>query len=120
MLSTTLDLLRHGEPQGGIRFRGCGVDDALSEKGWKEMWGAVSGPGPWTCVYTSPMQRCKPFAQAIAERHGLPLIEEPRVLTTRPSGSVIQVVTAPNASVTSVRRDAPVPGTYRFAQRVSK
>ena len=39
---TTIDLLRHGEPLGGGRYRGQ-MDDALSEKGWQQMWQAVAG-----------------------------------------------------------------------------
>jgi len=31
--TTTIDLLRHGEPVGGKRYRGQ-IDDPLSEKGW--------------------------------------------------------------------------------------
>jgi hypothetical protein len=31
MAATTLDYLRHGQPVGGTRFRGNGVDDPLSD-----------------------------------------------------------------------------------------
>ena len=31
--ATTLDLLRHGEPIGGSKIRGSGVDDPLSPRG---------------------------------------------------------------------------------------
>jgi len=37
---TTLDLMRHGEPVGGRRYRGQ-MDDPLSEKGWAQMRNAV-------------------------------------------------------------------------------
>ncbi|MHB1590203.1 MAG: histidine phosphatase family protein [Sulfuricella sp.] len=40
MKSTTIDLIRHGEPVGGRRYRGR-TDDPLSEKGWNQMWTAV-------------------------------------------------------------------------------
>ena len=33
---TRIDLIRHGEPVGGRRYRGQ-IDDPLSEKGWKQM-----------------------------------------------------------------------------------
>jgi len=39
---TTIDLLRHGEPEGGVRYRGDGVDDPLSARAWKQMWAAGS------------------------------------------------------------------------------
>ena len=37
---TTIDLIRHGEPVGGRKYRGQ-TDDPLSEKGWEQMWKAV-------------------------------------------------------------------------------
>jgi probable phosphoglycerate mutase len=73
MQNTIVDFLRHGEPVGGRRFRGSGVDDALSETGWRQMWKAVGDQTPWTRVLCSPLQRCEAFARALAERHRLPL-----------------------------------------------
>ena len=32
---TLVDFIRHGEPEGGRRYRGNAVDDVLSEKGWQ-------------------------------------------------------------------------------------
>lgn len=74
---TQIDLLRHGEPVGGARYRGQ-RDDALSEKGWRQMWGAVAGGHGWQQIVTSPMLRCNSFAQALGERLHLPVHEEPR------------------------------------------
>ena len=37
---TIIDLLRHGEPDGGQKFRGA-VDDPLSPHGWEQMRSAV-------------------------------------------------------------------------------
>ena len=71
MTSTTIDLLRHGEPVGGRRYRGDGADDPLSEKGWQQMWSAVGDGAPWSRIVTSPMQRCRAFAEALNDRHGL-------------------------------------------------
>ena len=59
---TWVDLLRHGEPVGGSRYRGQ-VDDALSEKGWQQMWQAVAGRGDWQQIITSPLQRCQAFIE---------------------------------------------------------
>ena len=41
MDDTIIDLIRHGQPQGGSVYRGHGVDDPLSELGWQQMWKAV-------------------------------------------------------------------------------
>ena len=38
---TLIDMIRHGEPVGGRRYRGQ-IDDPLSEKGWRQMWAAVA------------------------------------------------------------------------------
>lgn len=78
-MTTTIDFLRHGEPEGGIRYRGSGVDDPLSDKGWNQMWTAVDGMGPWDAVYTSPMKRCASFAQVLCSRNRLPLTEDARL-----------------------------------------
>ncbi len=72
-----VDLLRHGEPVGGRRYRGQ-IDDPLSEPGWAQMWAAVGEAAPWRQIITSPLRRCCAFAEALARRHGLPLLEEPR------------------------------------------
>jgi len=74
---TVIDLLRHGEPVGGRRYRGQ-LDDALSERGWEQMWQAVGDANEWQQIVTSPLQRCHAFATALGERHGLPVQGEPR------------------------------------------
>ncbi len=63
-----IDLMRHGEPQGGKRFRGHSIDDPLSDKGWEQMRGAITGGYSWDCVVSSPMLRCKAFALEVAEQ----------------------------------------------------
>jgi alpha-ribazole phosphatase/probable phosphoglycerate mutase len=74
---TTIDLLRHGEPLGGGRYRGQ-LDDALSEKGWQQMWQAVAGRSDWQQIITSPLQRCQAFADSLGAQHGLPVHCEQR------------------------------------------
>ena len=75
-MSTTLDLIRHGEPVGGRKYRGQ-LDDPLSDKGWEQMRAAVGNHAPWSRLVTSPLQRCRAFADALAGQHGLPLeVEE--------------------------------------------
>lgn len=73
MPDTTIDFLRHGEPVGGRRYRGGGADDPLSEKGWQQMWSAVGEQLPWSHIVTSPLQRCRAFAEALQQKHGLPV-----------------------------------------------
>jgi alpha-ribazole phosphatase len=74
---TQIDLLRHGEPVGGKRYRGQ-LDDALSEKGWQQMWRSVEGMSDWQQIMTSPLLRCSSFAVALGERLQLPVHVEPR------------------------------------------
>lgn len=75
--SLVIDLIRHGEPVGGRRYRGQ-VDDPLSEKGWTQMRTAVGDHAPWQQIITSPLLRCREFAHELAQRHQLPVRDEPR------------------------------------------
>jgi alpha-ribazole phosphatase/probable phosphoglycerate mutase len=75
---TTIDLLRHGEPIGGKRYRGQ-LDDPLSEKGWKEMHHAVSAETPWQTIISSPLRRCHEFASHLSEKLTLPLAIDERL-----------------------------------------
>lgn len=77
-MSVTLDLMRHGEPVGGRKYRGQ-IDDPLSEKGWAQMHAAVGTQAPWTRIVSSPLLRCRAFADVMAQRHGLPLAFDPRL-----------------------------------------
>lgn len=77
--TTHIDLIRHGEPEGGKRYRGQ-IDDPLSETGWRQMWQAVGDAAPWQQVVTSPLSRCRAFAEALAARHGLPLAVDARLM----------------------------------------
>ncbi|NDP48990.1 MAG: alpha-ribazole phosphatase family protein [Sulfuriferula multivorans] len=71
-MTSTLDLMRHGEPVGGRKYRGQ-VDDPLSAKGWAQMHAAVGDARPWTQLVSSPLLRCREFAETLAGRLGLPL-----------------------------------------------
>ncbi len=73
---TLFDLIRHGEPEGGPRYRGH-VDDPLSELGWQQMRAAIQEQEPWDAILTSPLSRCQAFAEAVADERGLPLYVEP-------------------------------------------
>ncbi len=75
--TTLIDLIRHGEPVGGRKYRGQ-TDDPLSEKGWHQMREAVGEHRPWDIVVTSTLSRCQVFAEEVAQRHALALELEPR------------------------------------------
>lgn len=79
MRITTIDLMRHGEPAGGRKFRGQ-TDDPLSEDGWQQMWDAVGEFHAWQHVVTSPLARCAAFAHALRERQQIPLSEDARLM----------------------------------------
>lgn len=72
-MATLIDFIRHGEPEGGRRYRGHNIDDPLSEKGWGQLWQAVGDQAPWQQVLSSPLQRCRAFAEALGQRHHLPV-----------------------------------------------
>jgi len=74
--ATVVDLLRHGEPEGGKRYRGQS-DDPLSEQGWRQMREALGETAPWQQIVSSPLQRCSAFARAVAEEHGIPISLQP-------------------------------------------
>jgi alpha-ribazole phosphatase/probable phosphoglycerate mutase len=79
MQPTLIDLMRHGEPVGGRRYRGQS-DDPLSEKGWQQMWLAAGEYRAWQAVATSPLQRCAAFADALAAKLGIPVTRDPRLM----------------------------------------
>jgi len=66
-MTTYIDVMRHGEPVGGRRYRGYSVDDPLTEKGWSQMRAAVPEEPRWQHIYSSPLKRCSAFAQELAE-----------------------------------------------------
>lgn len=71
MAETIIDLIRHGEPLGGRAYRGHNIDDPLSELGWQQMREAVGAHCPWTDIISSPLSRCKDFAEELAGNHAL-------------------------------------------------
>ncbi len=72
-METVIDFMRHGEPEGGRRFRGHSIDDVLSEKGWVQMRQAVEGGCPWTQIVSSPLVRCHAFADELNQQHRVPV-----------------------------------------------
>jgi len=73
-----LDLLRHGEPEGGDILRGR-INPVLTAQGWQQMRAATglvqsrsyADTPNWTHIISSPLQRCSEFAQAAAAELGL-------------------------------------------------
>ncbi|OGI43129.1 MAG: hypothetical protein A2150_01980 [Candidatus Muproteobacteria bacterium RBG_16_64_11] len=74
--TTFIDLLRHGEAGGGVKYRGI-IDDPLTDRGREQMWCAVGEQYPWHRVVTSPLRRRAEFAQTLSERASLPLTQNP-------------------------------------------
>jgi len=65
-------LVRHGEVQGGGRFRG-GHDDPLTATGWAQMRTALSREQGLDRILSSPALRCAAFARVLAGERGLSL-----------------------------------------------
>lgn len=68
---TIIDYLRHGQPVGGRRFRGNGVDDPLSDLGWQQMRETTAVLEGWQRIIASPMRRCSEFAHWLGEQRQL-------------------------------------------------
>jgi broad specificity phosphatase PhoE len=66
-MTTYIDIIRHGEPVGGRRYRGYSVDDPLTEKGWNQMRAAVPETPQWQHIVSSPLKRCLEFGQELAD-----------------------------------------------------
>ena len=78
-ITTLVDLMRHGEPVGGSRYRGQ-IDDPLSSTGWAQMRAAVGQHRPWDVILSSPLSRCLDFAQELAANSRLPLEIDERLM----------------------------------------
>lgn len=77
-VTTLIDLIRHGEPVGGCRYRGQ-IDDPLSATGWTQMRAAVGKERPWQAIISSPLSRCLDFARELSENSGIPLEVDDRL-----------------------------------------
>jgi broad specificity phosphatase PhoE len=75
-MKTQIDVIRHGEPEGGRRYRGYGINDPLTDKGWQQMWGSISDQPPWDLIVSSPLTRCLDFGQALSEKADIECIVE--------------------------------------------
>ncbi len=76
---SNIDLLRHGETQGGPGFFGS-TDIPLTEYGCTQMWAATeSNDCRWNHIITSPLSRCTKFAHALQQRYTIPVKQDARI-----------------------------------------
>lgn len=76
MTDAVVWMLRHGATTGGEGFRGR-TDDELTAAGFESMVGAAAAIGPVDRVVTSPLARCRHFAQWLADGRCIALAVEP-------------------------------------------
>lgn len=72
---TVIDLLRHGECEGGDIFRGS-TNVELSAIGKESMQQMVNTQAPnisWQQLISSPLKRCRQFAESLGEQYSIPL-----------------------------------------------
>ena len=77
MTTTTIDLLRHGECEGGRIFRGT-TNVKLSTEGWQNMQSKLdwlksknNNEPCWDVIVSSTLDRCKLFSSNIANNEGV-------------------------------------------------
>lgn len=75
--TTTVDILRHAECEGGHIFRGS-TDVALSDAGWARLRRVTKPLSGWDAVYSSPMQRCRLFAEELTAARDISLTVDAR------------------------------------------
>lgn len=71
-MTTFIDVIRHGEPVGGRRYRGYSVDDPLTDRGWAQMRAAIPESPEWQHIVTSPLKRCLAFTEELAGNLQIP------------------------------------------------
>ncbi len=70
--TTIIDLLRHGDVEGGRKYR-VQLDDPLSKLGWEQLRSITKTKQNWQHIITSPLKRCSEFASELVQIHSLPL-----------------------------------------------
>lgn len=77
MITTYIDVIRHGEPVGGRVFRGH-TDHRLTELGVRQFQQRIERMGhQWHQVVSSPLLRCRQSAEQLAVTQDIPLRIEP-------------------------------------------
>lgn len=76
MTKLQIDLLRHGETTLSHTLRGH-LDDDLTEQGWLQMQSTIqqymTTPVDWDVIISSPLRRCRRFAEHLADQLELPM-----------------------------------------------
>ena len=79
MITTYIDIIRHGEPEGGRVFRGH-TDHCLTERGIEQFQQRIKRLGHrWQQVVSSPLLRCKQSAELLATAQSIPIHIEPKL-----------------------------------------
>lgn len=83
MIKLRIDLLRHGETTLSRTLRGH-LDDPLTEMGWQQMQSTIqqhieSKAYHWDVIISSPLQRCRLFAEHLAEQLQVPSTINPHI-----------------------------------------
>lgn len=78
MNTTTVDILRHGEVEGGSKYRGW-QDDPLTENGWQQMKNALSADNYWDVIVSSPLSRCALFSKEYVTKYPCEYVEDERI-----------------------------------------
>lgn len=80
MTTTRIDLIRHGEPEGGDVFRGR-INPVLTAQGAWQFERRLQLIEPaWNQIISSPLSRCLASATGLSERLGLPLSVDERFI----------------------------------------
>lgn len=72
IITTRIDILRHGLPEGDGCLRGH-TDFPITSKGLEQMLAAVEGLNDVQQVVSSPLRRCSEFAEQFARQFSLPI-----------------------------------------------
>jgi alpha-ribazole phosphatase len=84
VIKLRIDLLRHGETTLSHTLRGH-LDDPLTEMGWQQMQSTIQQhmaskvDTQWDVIISSPLQRCRCFAEQLVEQLKLPLAINPQI-----------------------------------------
>lgn len=71
-----IDLLRHGEPDGGNQVLRGRTDDPLTTVGWQQMSDTIGEHRPWDVIISSPALRCVTFANKLSEHLSIPVKQD--------------------------------------------
>lgn len=72
--TTTIEILRHGECEGGACYRGKFTDHSLSNKGLQQMADKIEKHKvTWDRIISSPLKRCAIFSNELSNTLNIPL-----------------------------------------------